>query len=123
MPACYCEVCPTCKERTVCGECLRCARCGDHKEGCVGCQGEHQEPPETRRMSLIDEFKIPNIDDAFPSDEDLAILGSHLRALADYCKRKSSAQRFRREGLIAEAEGYEAGLERLYRSLPENWRW
>lgn len=66
-------------------------------------------------------FEIPNLDCL--SENDLIDLEPVMRELAEYCKYKSAAMRWRKEGYVGQARAYEDTCDRIYKNLPEWAKW
>ena len=66
-------------------------------------------------------FEVPNMDDI--NSDDREVIMDVLAILFSYCTHKKAAAGKRLAGRIKEAQESEAQAERLYKKLPEEYRW
>jgi hypothetical protein len=73
--------------------------------------------------TLTQQLDVPNIDDATIDPEELRQFGRNLTRLGSYALYKANAMESRLAGNIEMALIDERNCERLYNTLPPEWRW
>lgn len=66
---------------------------------------------------------VPNLDDATTDPKELWEFGRRLTLLAGYAAMKAQAMSNRAAGKIELAQLDEDYCQRMYESLPQEWRW